>query len=317
MKNTIYLSLLFAALFTFMFCEYTNAQTYTADYYNVRSGTGKGLSLWNGSNNYKIHMGNTAEYHYGPVTNYSIKTNMYNNAARGWTWGAPGLTPTAALTTRGNFQIAGWMKNMSRYYYFGDAQRLYGDNSSALYWRGAHSTVTQLILQDKEGTRYGRLYGSGNGALFGLLDGDGNWSYLASKDSYTAFRINNSEKMRINANGSVGIGTAPVPPGYKLAVLGNIIAERVRVQLVQNWPDYVFQEDYDLMTIEELNENIKQNGHLPNIPDAATMTAEGQDLGEMQVKMMEKIEELTLYIIELNKRIKTLEAENTELKTEK
>jgi len=124
-------------------------------------------------------------------------------------------------------------------------------------------------------------------------------------------------RMTIDQSGGVGIGTTSVPSGYRLSVDGNIIAERVRVQLSQNWPDYVFQEDYNLMTIDDLKKNIAQNGHLPNIPDAATMTAEGQDLGEMQVKMMEKIEELTLYIIDLNERIKTLENENTELKTTK
>jgi len=85
-------------------------------------------------------------------------------------------------------------------------QHLLADNNSALYWDSNNSDLTQLIFRDKENLNYGRVYGSGNGANFGLLDGDGHWSYLAAKDNYTAFRINNSEKMRIEDNGFVGIG---------------------------------------------------------------------------------------------------------------
>lgn len=109
MRRTIYLSLIFTALFTFVLSETTTAQTTTSDYYNVKTGNGKGLRFWS-SNHYKIHMGATNEYKYGPVTGYSIKNNMYNLASRGWTWGSHGATPVAALNTQGNFQIKGWMK---------------------------------------------------------------------------------------------------------------------------------------------------------------------------------------------------------------
>jgi len=98
------------------------------------------------------------------------------------------------------------------------SQRLYGDNSSALYWYGRHDTVTQMLFYDKQNTLYGRVFGSGNGANFGLLDGDGNWSYLAAKDSYTQFRINDSAKMTIKSSGKVGIGTAS--PGAQLDIGG-------------------------------------------------------------------------------------------------
>jgi len=163
---------------------------------------------------------------------------------------------------------------------------------------------------------------NGENRLEGSFNEGGNNIHLDSYWGDLKFRTGDAgtitDRMTIDgATGGVGIGTSNVPSGYRMAVDGNIIAERVRVQLSQNWPDYVFNENYDLMTIDDLKDNIAQNGHLPNIPDAATMTAEGQDLGEMQVKMMEKIEELTLYIIDLNERIKTLEEENTELKTSK
>jgi len=131
--------------------------------------------------------------------------------------------PSEKLHVNGNIRLDG------RHIYLG-AQYLYGDNSSALYWTNNHDTVTQMIFRDKQGTTYGRVYGNGDGANFGLLDGDGNWSYLAAKDNYTQFRVNNSAKMTILSNGKVGIGTAN--PSEKLDVEGNInvgLAENAKI----------------------------------------------------------------------------------------
>jgi len=114
-----------------------------------------------------------------------------------------------------------------------------------------------------------------------------------------------------SANGSVGIGitnAANIPNGYLLAVDGNVIAEEIRVELSADWwPDYVFENDYDLRTIEDLEKSIQENGHLPGIPSAKSLEEEGLNLGDMQKRMMEKIEELSLYIIQQNKEIKTLQ----------
>jgi len=79
-------------------------------------------------------------------------------------------------------------------------------------------------------------------------------------------------------------------------------------------PDYVFAEDYGLLTIDQLAEFIKANSHLPNIPSAKEIETNGQDVGELQLKLLEKIEELTLYVIEQQKVIKSQNEENMELK---
>ncbi|ELR68658.1 hypothetical protein C900_00169 [Fulvivirga imtechensis AK7] len=86
-----------------------------------------------------------------------------------------------------------------------------------------------------------------------------------------------------------------------------MISEEVVVKLQSSWPDYVFEENYNLTPLQDLEIYLKENKHLPGIPDAKTVEEEGVKLGEMNAKLLEKVEELTLYIIELEKRIKSLE----------
>lgn len=116
------------------------------------------------------------------------------------------------------------------------------------------------------------------------------------------------ERMSITQNGDVliGITSETLGTGYKLRVAGKIISEELKVQLQANWPDYVFSNDYKLTPLEEVENFISKNKHLPNIPPAKEIEASGLEVGEMQRKMMEKIEELTLYIIKLKKEIDQL-----------
>ncbi len=105
------------------------------------------------------------------------------------------------------------------------------------------------------------------------------------------------------ATGNVGIGTDN--PTYKLSVLGNIRSNEVVVET--GWADYVFNEKYVLKPLSEIEKFIQLNKHLPGIPSALEIQKNGLPVGETQKMMMEKIEELTLYIIQLNKRIEELE----------
>ena len=110
--------------------------------------------------------------------------------------------------------------------------------------------------------------------------------------------------------GAVGIGVnsgASIPAGYMLAVDGKIISEELKVQLSGSWPDYVFADNYNLKSFDHLRSFIRDNKHLPNIPPAAEVEKNGIEVGDMQKRMVEKIEELTLYILELEQRIKKLE----------
>ena len=137
------------------------------------------------------------------------------------------------------------------------------------------------------GTRIG-VYGSAYG-------GTTNWAGYFSGNTYTS--------------GDVNIGTTTGATGYKLSVNGKIIGTEVKVQLAGNWPDYVFHEEYELMSMDRLASFISENKHLPGIPSACEVAEdEGIELGEMQRRTVEKLEELTLYILELKKENDTLKS---------
>ena len=108
---------------------------------------------------------------------------------------------------------------------------------------------------------------------------------------------------------SVGVATAYAHANYKFAVKGTMIAEDYHTAPFANWPDYVFADDYRLRSIEEVKQSIDEQGHLPNIPSAEEIAKNGFLLGEMNRKMMEKIEELTLYVIQLNENNKSLQTQ--------
>jgi hypothetical protein len=123
----------------------------------------------------------------------------------------------------------------------------------------------------------------------------------------------NTEKMRITGSGNVGIGTSS--PAEKLHVIGNI---RVSGTIIygapeEAVPDYVFEPDYKLMPMDELQRFLTQEKHLPNLPNAAQITEKGLNLGQFQMKLLEKIEELTLYTVQQSKAIGLKDAKITAL----
>lgn len=103
--------------------------------------------------------------------------------------------------------------------------------------------------------------------------------------------------------------TIPASSPYKLAVSGGIITEKVRVATngTPFWADFVFEPTYKLRPLGELEKFIQDNKHLPEIPSTADVTQNGIDLAEMQALLLQKIEELSLYVIEQNKKIDKLQ----------
>jgi hypothetical protein len=114
----------------------------------------------------------------------------------------------------------------------------------------------------------------------------------------------------ILTTGQLQVGSVTTNPSdYKVAIAGKVICEELRVKLqTSGWPDYVFNKNYQLRPLDEVEKFIDQHKHLPNIPSAAEVEKDGIAVGDMQKRLMEKVEELTLYVIELKKQIDELKA---------
>jgi hypothetical protein len=146
-----------------------------------------------------------------------------------------------------------------------------------------------------------KLYIANTATAMPLIYGDFSAKYVTIGDVSPTLRIQGT------ANSS----------GYNLLVKGGILTEKVKVALAAagtDWADYVFEPSYKLMSIEEVETFTKENKHLPNVPSANEMVESGLDVAKTSKMFMEKIEELTLYIIELNKEVQALKSENKELR---
>ena len=164
--------------------------------------------------------------------------------------------------------------------------------------------------------------GSTNGSLFfgdttNSVDPAGEWGieYISGENMsgglnfwkpWTSTHLGGNYYLYLKDNGNIGIGTNN--PQAKLAVNGEILAQSVRVNTSSSyWPDYVFGDDYNLMSLKELEQYVNTHRHLPNVPSAEEMEKKGDvNLGTMNAILLEKIEELTRYVIDLQNQIDEL-----------
>jgi hypothetical protein len=131
--------------------------------------------------------------------------------------------------------------------------------------------------------------------------------------SFSTGSNSRNERMRINSAGNVGIGKTD--PQYKLDVAGTIRATEIKVEA--KTADFVFEEDYPLKPLDEVEAFVRKKKHLPEIPSAKEMEKEGVNVAQMNKLLLQKIEEMTLYMIQQSKRIEDLEEKNSELKVVK
>ena len=197
---------------------------------------------------------------------------------------------------------------------------VFGNNVTpkvALRFTGSNQSASNYIQSDTDGhyLEFSAFGTSFSDPLFGLSLAGSTAVIMAPKTTGKGFfgtttvtplvfGTSNAERMRIDAGGNVGIGT--MNPDTKLTVNGTIHATEVIVDL--NIPaDYVFKSSYKLMPLHEVEQYVKTNSHLPGIPSATEITKNGLSMGEMQNKLLQKVEELTLYVIQQDKSKKELE----------
>ena len=178
-----------------------------------------------------------------------------------------------------------------------------GDNSYGTILANANESPFCLYAKtlttqptNTESFRFGLKYGTdeNNGFISFYRGGSTNGGWLT-------FSTFGSERMRIDNTGNISIGTTD-SKGYRLAVNGSAIFTKAVIKQNGNWPDYVFTNDYNLQPLSQVEQFIKTNKHLPEIPSAKGVEKNGLDIGDNQTLLLKKIEELTLYLIEQNKK---------------
>lgn len=180
--------------------------------------------------------------------------------------------------------------------------------------------MTQMIMLNKSQQELMKLYDDGNDNVFIHFPKPNSRMVIAGYGDYLPehkFVVRGSSKIEGNilTDSNIGIGTNSFSDGsdsYRLSVNGGIRAHRVKVYTT--WADYVFEKDYNLRKLEEVEAFIAEKGHLPNIPSASEVEKNGIELGEMSKLQQEKIEELTLYLIKQNKELQELKEEVKALK---
>lgn len=182
------------------------------------------------------------------------------------------------------------------------ARSITGNTTASLgiYSKGANWNEGSAILLSSgtsgAGAGLASFFSTASSGNLAFRFTDKNWNHL----------------MTIDADGQVSIGGAPTvgASSYKLYVATGILTEKVKVALSTdqvNWSDFVFADDYQLKPLAEVEEYVKENKHLPEIPSAEEVYKNGLDLAQMDAKLLQKIEELTLYVIQQNKKIEELE----------
>ncbi|MGB2273346.1 MAG: hypothetical protein ACPH2K_03155 [Flavicella sp.] len=318
----------------------------------VGAGTGNGFALWGGGDGYKIHMGNTSEYHYGGVTDFAIKTNMDDHEGRGWVWGANNQTPVAALTNTGSLRLAEnlQVKELESFNLIAnkrivaDNVILFGSDCGLNFWNDDESNFKISMGYDAS-YRYGavtnksiktKMSGLGRGFTWGHMDEPPIASlsntgifqikndFIAEGDAYTKkmhigeevsnaidnVKLSIDGRLYISENDSKGEGFDDVThknyEDYLIWIEEGVASSNLALSNVDNWPDYVFDSEYELPSLKQIENTILEKGHLHTMPSAEEVAKKGFTIGDMTKRMLQTIEELTLHIISQENKLDDL-----------
>lgn len=272
-----------------------------------------GLGLTDPS--HRLHVSGTVR---ATTSSYAIRGTKTGSGTFPGVWGETESTSSGASGVRGYVNSTSPGSNSAGVYGFnaglsslgygvrgvhaGSGSGVYGESDGGIGVYGNSDGTTSLLGYGV----FGRAVGSGGTrvGVYGFASGgDANWAGYFVGATYVS--------------GDLRVGTSSGATGYKLSVNGKAICTEMRVQQTSNWPDYVFDESYERLSLDELEAFIQTKKHLPNVPSAAELQEQGGvDLGEMQRLTIEKVEELTLYLLELKESNDALSEMSETLRSE-
>jgi hypothetical protein len=219
-----------------------------------------------------------------------------------------GLCINAQVDHTGNFYATGSLQSQYGKLILGNSttndHTLERTNNITTTLISGHSNQVQLAIETNQDERLGSIMG--HNAAFGLRDSDGDWFINTYANQYATLRVDNTIAMQWYADGKVSIGDVNIAPaGYKLFVEGGILSESLRVAVngEDDWADFVFSDEYQLMPLTDVKSFIDKNNHLPDVPSAEDMVKKGLDVLQSDAILLQKIEEAYLYIIDQQEQI--------------
>jgi trimeric autotransporter adhesin len=257
---------------------------------------GAGLYGWN-RGGAAINYGVKGIATYSSGDNYGVYGAAFPDfgATNGTSYGLYGSAVTIANHVGYGIYATATGSGINEAGYFGGHVKIVDDNEALTV-----SGTDPYIQLDEAGINTGYLRAKDGNLLLSINS--------ANSSGNLQFLTRNKPRMWIDGSGRVSISDdGKIKEGYLLNIKGKMVAEEVLVQLNGAWPDYVFNKDYKLMQLTELKKYISQNDHLPEVPPADEMK-NGISVGDMNKLLMQKVEELTLYVIQLNEEIQTLKA---------
>ncbi|MGC9343268.1 MAG: hypothetical protein ACP5E3_11245 [Bacteroidales bacterium] len=307
---------LFFITFSFFTCAVTSLFAQSDTYWGTYAGNGQ-----NYNNN------TTIGYYAGDIVTGANNSILGANSGRSLTSGADNVfigSSAGRYNTTGRQNVfigftSGYF-NTTGYYntFIGNRSGFYnssGIGNTTLGWYSGFTNSTgeyNVFL----GYQAGRNSTGSRNVFIGLNAGyyetGSHKLYIDNTTTSTPLIYGEFDNDLVAIGGRLGINTQNIPDSIQLAVNGTMMAKEVIIT-VDNFPDYVFSEDYDLRTLEEVDEFIKENGHLPEVPSAEEVARTGMKMGEMEKILLKKVEELSLYVIDLKTTQDQLKKELSEL----